>query len=310
MARSISHPGKTYYPQWHDPFFEQPLCPDGYWKEMIGGAYDEGYVKRVYYGGEWAYECYIKTNTGTYAGASPLQGLMNGGSPRGCKYPNDFYGKSYDGNIINGEAVVYYIDIGPLYLNLDIMIGIYNSWFGVSWECPNAFGGVPRNIVGLVLMGWLCKCFNDYEGDPNAPDVFVTIEPQFFSKDVHNSTVFSESLLCSSYGDASYHRIVPCPPKSDWQSGERLKFSINLAYLIKNDIFLYDWRNAKNMCPYYSKPTPSCLTNDQTPRIIDLVDHIHIYAVYPYVEACCGETQAYFFEVSITEFPKYQVVYP
>jgi len=44
---------------------------------MLGSVYDAGYVKRVRMDDEWAYECYMKTSSGKYAGASPLQGMMN-----------------------------------------------------------------------------------------------------------------------------------------------------------------------------------------------------------------------------------------
>jgi len=59
-------------------------------------------------------------------------------------------------------------------------------------------------------------------------------------------------------------------------------------------------------------PMPKCLNNPCVVggayNLLALSSKLRVYAVFPYVECCCGRTQAYFYEVSITKTPKYTVI--
>jgi len=297
------------YPSWADPSFSEhnldTIDSDGVWHPMLGDNgilwYDIHWNQTngsMFLGVEALGDQYL----GTMSGASILSGKMNAQTCTSLNYPYTFYGKF--GHATNyGEAIIYYDEIPPLYINIDVKL-VERCAFSVPGTIRP-----PKITSGLVLMGWIEE-FNDYDDPSTHVDQFVTIEPQWLhlrSESVGDSGWVEDGfppLICSCYSDSSYHYIEQRKPKLYWQTGERLQFSINMSAIIKR-MFEYDWSNAYDVCFWYGLPYPEVLAGK---RLIDVTDHIYIYAIYPYVEVFWARLQMEFYEISITNKPKFDNV--
>jgi len=297
------------FPSWSDPSFTHGLDtddPEGVWHPMLG---DNGIIAYLieWNSSEQSFTLGISAIgniiLGPCSGVSILNGKMNGGKCTSLKYPNSFYGSFGHANQL-GEAIIYYQDIPPLYINIDAE---YLERTPMIW--PYDPFRPDRVTSGLVLMAWIDQ-FNDYDANiSHSVDQFITIEPQWIHQTWHGLIIGWQDatfppLEGSCYDDSSYHYQEQIPPKVNWQPGERLQFSLNMSAFIKR-AFEYDWTNAYDIWYWYGLPEPQVLKNKS---IIDVTDHIHIFAIHVYVECYYATIVVKFYEVSITNKPKYTVI--
>ncbi len=295
------------YPRWSDPYFEYGFDNSTYgvWHAMFGG---QGITDAGVFWNPRQFRLYIfalgNDYYGDMSGTSILNGKMNAGTCTSLKYPYSFYGLFGHANN-SGEAIIYYDAIPPLYINVNATLVHKEPVDPYKAELIH-----PRRITsGLVLMAWI-DGFNDYDANvPYQQDQFITIEPQWFHQiwDQRYGCWVEDTfppLKGSCYGDSSYHYQEQIKPKLNWNDGENLQFSLNMSAFIKR-MFEYNWANALDIWYWYGLPEPQVLKNK---RIIDVTDHIHIYAIHIYVEAFWAVLIFDFHEVSITNKPKYTVI--
>ncbi|MEM2385779.1 MAG: dockerin type I repeat-containing protein [Candidatus Bathyarchaeia archaeon] len=219
---------------------------------------------------------------------------------KSLKYPNSFGGALGPEFSFNpGEAIVYYDEIPPLYLNMDVEL----LSLGTTGIAPAA----RQVFSGLCLWGWIDQ-FNDYDAPIDyAKDQYMTIAPVWLGLCLIDGWNYYASVphIGGGYHDAAYHYEEYLAPSIGIPfTGTRKQFSVNLSAILKKT-FEYDWSNARNLCGTYSVPEPEVLKNR---RIIDLTDHMHIYAIHIYVEAHYTDIKMRFYEASLSHKPKWGVV--
>ncbi|MEM3592170.1 MAG: hypothetical protein QW702_08775 [Candidatus Bathyarchaeia archaeon] len=327
------HSKRSYMPYWEDQSFDQGLCSNGgKWKELM---HDVQKKAILWLSENGDYFVRLRVGHNAWAGTSVYQGILNSGDGLSCQ--PSFYGKC-GSEILPKEAIIYYDDVlsGKLkmYLNLDIRLVNRSDYTCSTIECTGLLPTQPKTNIGLVFLAYADESGKYQQGlagavkyppfeSYNAPhpriDVFFTIEPQFYSTGAGGVEAGADPTTCSPYGDSSYHFFRQKKPKTGWQFGERLRFTLNLTQFIK-EAFEFDWflSSVYSVCCFYGLPAPKSLTWQTYAYpfcyrrtgipLKTLIDHVHIYAVYPYVEACCGDITADFFEISITTTPKYQLI--
>lgn len=214
------------------------------------------------------------------------------------KYPNSFGGAlGPEFSFNHGEAIVYYGEIPPLYLNMDVEL--------LSLKVLPGYQVPSQVFSGLCLWTWIDQ-FNDYDAPINyAKDQYITIAPVWLGLVYPSEVGFwlpstPTHHINGCYYDSSYHyeAYLGVFKTSDKR---RVMFSLNLSEILKK-AFEYDWSNAQNLCYWYRVPEPKVLKNK---RIIDLTDHIHIYAAHIYVEATYADVKMRFYEASLSHKPKW-----